>query len=209
LPSATKLEFFAYLRDNFGPELRRLGFKGSGQKFRRVHGEVINMINIQGYKYGGSVAVNLGLHLDFLPDSFTSEWPDLSKLREYDCEFRTRLTPRWRFDYWWKYDGLFRNPSRTAAHLVSTYLDRGEPQYAKFDATEKIASSISPKDIVAGRDLKIWGPVASIRAALTFAIINQHLGNDAIAREFAQAGLHDSDRAPVLRAKLEAILGAT
>lgn len=209
MPSVAKSEFFAELRETFAPELRRLGFKGSGQNFRRVRGEIINVVNIQGHKYGGKVAVNLGLHMDFLPKLFSSEWPDLTKLREYDCEFRTRLTPKGRFDYWWKYEGLLRNPSKSAAHLLKTYLNYGEPQFTKFDTTEKIAQSISPNEIAAGRDLKIWGPVASVHAALTFALINQHLGNLAIAREFAQAGLADSERAPILREKLEAIVNAT
>ena len=209
MPSAAKSEFFAELRDTFAPELRRLGFKGSSQNFHRVPGEVINVVNVQGHKYGGKVAVNLGLHLDFLPKLLSSEWPDLTKLREYDCEFRMRLTPRGRFDYWWKYEGLLRNPSKSAAHLLKTYLNYGEPQFTKFDTTEKIAQSISPNDIAAGRDFEIWGPVASVHAALTFARINQHLGNHAIAREFAQAGLVDLQRAPILREKLEAIASAS
>ena len=52
--------FFDVLKSEFAPKLRELGFSGSGQHFRRVRGEIINAINIQGNKYGNSCAVNWG-----------------------------------------------------------------------------------------------------------------------------------------------------
>ena len=64
-----KKEFYSYLKNEFGPQHREIGFKGSGSHFRRVNDEVIHCINIQGNKHGGSCAVNLGLHLTFLPIS--------------------------------------------------------------------------------------------------------------------------------------------
>ena len=55
-----KAVFFDVLKSEFAPKLRELGFSGSGQHFRRVRGEIINAINIQGNKYGNSCAVNWG-----------------------------------------------------------------------------------------------------------------------------------------------------
>lgn len=78
-----KKEFFGLLKDRFARALWQAGFKGSGQTFRRVQGEVINAINIQVNKYGGSVAVNLGLHLTFLPVC----WSNQSKRLQIESRF--------------------------------------------------------------------------------------------------------------------------
>jgi hypothetical protein len=94
--------FFDILKTEFAPKLRKLEFIGSGQNFRRVRGQIINVINVQGNKYGGSCAVNLGLHLTFLQVCWSSALPDVHKVKETDCEFRTRLAPGGKSDYWWK-----------------------------------------------------------------------------------------------------------
>ena len=62
-----KDEFLQVIKDEFAPRLRDIGFKGSGHNFKRINNEIINIINIQVNKYGGSYAVNLGLHLTFYP----------------------------------------------------------------------------------------------------------------------------------------------
>ena len=59
--------FLDAVKAEFAPQLRGLGFSGTGKHFRHVNGEIINAINIQGNTYGDSCAVNLGLHLTFLP----------------------------------------------------------------------------------------------------------------------------------------------
>ena len=207
--SAAKLEFFGLIRDEFAPELRSLGFKGSGQNFRRMRDDVVNTINIQGNKYGGSVAVNLGLHLTFLPVCWSGEVPDMSKIREVDCEFRNRLAPKGRTDYWWKYDGLFHVPSKKVAHLMSTYKNRGEAQFKEFDSVEKIANMLRPNEITTDGSLKLFGYVTAVRGALVMARVNRHIGKLELAREFAQAGLRNLGKATSLKPRLEEFLDAT
>lgn len=209
MSSAAKSEFFSLVRDDFAPALRDLGFKGSGQNFRRIRGEVINIVNIQGNKYGGSVAVNLGLHLTFLPASGSINLPETSKIKEVDCEFRQRLVPRGRFDYWWKYDGFFGSPQKRVNHLVSTYLNRGEPRFLQFDSVEKIANMLQLDEIVCDKTYKFFGYVHAVRGALVMARVNRHIGNAELAVEFAKAGLKKLGRVTSLKPALEEFLNAT
>ena len=98
--------FYNQLKEEFIPLLRDSGFTGSGQHFRRIKGEVVNAINIQNNKYGGSCCVNLGLHFTFLPACWDGmKILEPKKIKEVDCEFRTRLSPKGKSDYWWKFDG--------------------------------------------------------------------------------------------------------
>lgn len=53
--------FHDILRIDLVPLLRSDGFKRSGTTFRRITGEVIHIVNIQGSRYGGECCVNLGL----------------------------------------------------------------------------------------------------------------------------------------------------
>lgn len=202
----TKQVFYGLLRDEFAPRLRELGFKGSGSNFRRIRGDVINTINIQGNKYGGSSAVNLGLHLTFLPVNWRDELPEVTKIKEVECEFRKRLAPKKMHDYWWKYDGLFTSPAKQVSHLKKTYFDVGEPAFAKFDTVEKIASMISLDQIFADNYIDAFGGVTEVRAALTMARIHENIGNLDLARAFATAGMSNLGRATPLKSSFREIL---
>jgi len=206
MPVDTKKVFYGLLRDEFAPRLRELGFKGSGSNFRRIRGEVINTVNIQGNKYGGSSAVNLGLHLTFLPVNWEDQLPDIKKVKEIDCEFRNRLAPKRKHDYWWKYGGLFKSPSKQVSHLIDTYLKVGEPAFSKYDTVERVANMISIEESFANNYIEAFGGITEVRAALTMARIHQHLGNSDLAHAFATAGMENLDRAAVLKPRFQEIL---
>jgi len=201
--------FFDVLKQELSPGLRGLGFKGSGQNFHRVKNKVVNIVNIQIDKYGGSCAVNLGLHLLFLPSNSHIELPSLEKIKEYDCEFRTRLAPHSKTDYWWKYDSFLGSPQKKAHHLISTYFAHGEPQFANFDTVEKIAAMFTIDDLKKKDLLKVFGFVTLQPGALAMARIHQHLGNISKARQFADFGLDNLGSATNLKPLYEDILSAT
>jgi hypothetical protein len=201
-----KSVFFDVLKSEFAPKLRGLGFSGTGKHFRRVDGEIINAINIQGNKYGDSCAVNLGLHLTFLPMNWRSALPDVRKIKEIDCEFRTRLSPDMKSDYWWKYGGLLDSPTKSARHLIATYLESGEPYFRQYDCIEKIASMISVDEIKREAYLHSFGGITDVRAALAMARIRVHLGNVIEGKQFAAAGLAKIGGATLLRREFENIL---
>ncbi len=203
-----KKEFFDIVKKEFAPALRDVGFKGSGQNFRRVQDEVINVVNIQGNKYGGSCAVNLGLHLTFLPLNWTDQLPDIKRIKAYDCEFRMRLAPRYRNDYWWKFGSWLHTPTKKARHLINVYFQYGEPRFKRFNTVEKIVSMLSIDDIKTKCITNPFGTVAVQRGALTMARIYQHRGKVSRAKEFAKAGLDNIGRTETLRPALEEIINS-
>ena len=103
------------------PQLRGLGFKGSRRNFRRVQGEVVHILNVQGSSSGERCYVNLGVHLSFLPSAGTGT-SDLKKLKEYDCAFRSRLDPQPHFSLGWPY-GATPEQTERIVHLLSNAIE--------------------------------------------------------------------------------------
>lgn len=210
--------FFNCLKSEFAPKLRAIGFSGSGQNFRRFRDEVIQVINIQVNKYGGSCCVNLGLHLTFLPIAGESPLTNPKKLRASSCEFRWRLAPPGATDYWWGYEeslaahlpfgmegGKGREPIEKARDLIKTYEAYGEPRFQSVMTVEDIAQLFQPDDIGSGKPLPLYG-YTHIRGALTMARIQRYLGNEKLTRQFAEVGLEKIGKAKVLRREFEKIL---
>ncbi|WP_169089661.1 DUF4304 domain-containing protein [Paenibacillus sp. PL91] len=84
-------KFRKLIKKHLAPALKEHGFIGTDHHFvKDNNNHVINAIVIQADKYGGSCVVELGVHLDFLPNTIRESIP-ISKLTVYDCEFRKRL----------------------------------------------------------------------------------------------------------------------
>lgn len=201
-----KKEFLDILKNEFAPRLREVGFKGSGNNFRRVAGEVIHAINIQANKYGGSYAVNLGVHLTFLPVRWSGERPDPDKIFAYECEFSARLAPPGKTDYWWKYRGLLVSPVKSARHLIDTYFMHGEPRFADCDTLDKILAKLSLKAIQAGEDPPLPGPASPLGTAVCAARVHLYHGDKNAARALAEYALARHKQAPNLKSAIEEIL---
>jgi hypothetical protein len=207
-----KKVFYKLLREDLYPKLRKCGFKGSGQHFKRVDGDVIHAINIQNDKYGGSCCLNLGLHLSFLPIAWPQgQMPELDKIKEVDCSFRKRLTPKEKSDYWWKFkgSGLFSSKSETVEHLVSTYFEEGETEFEKYDTVDKVASMIPMNRIESDEYIQVFGGVVPVHGALTMARINKHLNRVKLCRDYARLGLKVMGQAKALKPELEALANET
>ncbi len=201
-----KKEFLNILKTEFAPRLRDAGFQGSGQNFRRVQGEVIHAINVQANKYGGSYAVNLGLHLTFLPLTWSRRVPDPAKIFAYECEFTTRLAPPGKSDYWWRYGGLLVKSANSARHLIETYSRYGQPQFAACDTIEKILTRLSVESLRAGIEPPLPGMASPLGTAVSAARVHLHRGDKAQARALAQYALANSDQVPKIKPVLEEIL---
>lgn len=182
--------FFYYLKEGFYPKLRENGFKGSGQNFRRVTGEVIHTLNIQANKYGGSCCLNMGMHLTFLPYTWSGEPPDVKRIRECDCEFRERLGENGFGDKWWKYDGgIFGSPRSSAYQLMNTYWSNGEPILQKYLSVDDVANLYTLDDLERKEYLPVFGGITRQRGALAMARILNHLKRNEEAVLFAEFGL--------------------
>jgi len=200
--------FAQQLKERFAPALRLAGFKGSGTHFRRINGEVINTIWIQGSQDGTKCVVNLGLHLTFLPLHGIGELPDVAKIKEIDCEFRDRLAPAGMQDYWWEYGSLLSPTSKHIAHLYATYFEYGESRFRAFDSVEAVAEMFSPERLRSGSYMNGFGGITVPRAALTMARIRTHLGQKQLAVEYARVGLDKLGNASGLRSVLEELARA-
>jgi hypothetical protein len=74
------------------PILRALGFRGSGQNYRKAEGDFVFVINFQGSRWGDNFYVNLGAQPVFIPAEGDA---DLGKLKEYECMLRRRVGAEW------------------------------------------------------------------------------------------------------------------
>lgn len=158
-------------RDHLAPELRALGFKGSGRHYIRMVDGFAMTVSLQGSMGGGQFAVNLGLQPLAIPDA-SGKRGDGKALREIDCVFRTRLSPD-RNDMWWAYDDSAE--SRIDAARVAAKLFRDHAM-ALFEERIAFFNTVSPAH------LDQTTPVT----CMTLALLREAQGNEEQARAFAR-----------------------
>ena len=207
--SEARDRFLALLREQLAPRLRASGFKGSGQNFLRIRGDTINAVNIQGSRFADECCVNLGIHFTFLPPTWAVEPRVVEKWREPDCEFRWRLSPREKYDHWWRYGTTTTETVETASDLVSTYLTIGEPLMERFSRVEAIVEALSPSSIQDPRNTAVPWTKPTVLHALALARIHSHLGNLRLSREYAQVGLATLGKFTAYKPALEELANAT
>lgn len=203
-----RLLFLDYLKSEFFPKLISLGFAGTENTYRRVHGEVISMVQFQEHRAGDRCCINLGLHLKFLPASWARHSLSIEKLTAADCEFQWRLNPPHKHDYWWRYHRWFHSPVRCAAHMLKTYLDYGETVFEHYRSVDDFAGLFTPEDFQSGAWRSASHGIRPQRGALTMARIYLHLGRHDQARAFAQAGIGQISPTTALAADYHDILKA-
>jgi hypothetical protein len=199
--------FLGALREVLTAELRSDGFRGSNANYRRFRDPVIQVINIQGSRYGGECCMNLGIHLAFLP-TVVGQAPEPGKLTEPECEFRRRLAPDGRQDQWWTYGWDEASAKASAAHLAELYRDRGKPHLDGWLEFPGRFADITVKDLENRRADALLGSTTSVRAALAFARMHVHLNRPDRAREFAEFGLIHLGPATALQPEFERLLSA-
>lgn len=202
--SASKERFLAHLKVDFFPRLRAAGFSGSGQNFRRLRGEVIQTLNLQGNRHGDSCTVNVGVHPTFLPVHFTGELPDPKKLEEVHCEFRRRLAPAASGDRWWSYDGP-PSPEASAATLIECFSTEGEAHFARLASIDAILAALDGEILARSEFVPALG-ITRARGALAAARIYAHRGDRATSRRMAAFGLAHLGPATALQPAFEALL---
>jgi hypothetical protein len=126
---ARRKAFQAAFKTAVGPWLKQEGFVLNGATARRFVGDAVHLINLQRWKHGGGVAVNLGIHFRFLPLLFNP--PPWESLEEHWCALRWRLTPDGG-DFWWR-DGIDAGETASSVdHLKATLLEHGAPWFDAF-----------------------------------------------------------------------------
>ncbi len=193
--------FHQLLRRDLSPLLRADGFKGSGTTFRRLTGDRIDAVNIQGSRYGGSCCVNTAVHFFFLPTASGGS-VDTKRIKEYECAFRTRLHEQ-SADHWWTYGESGGQAEAGIARLVEMYNRRGRAFFGQFEPFPDAFESITPAQLEAGDFSKMPGQMTIVLASLTMARILDHLGRRTRRQEFAEVGLRHLGGAARLKPELE------
>lgn len=183
------------------------GFKGSGTTLRRVQGEAIHVVNIQGSSCGGKCCVNVGLHFSFLPKAGGGLLGAPESLKEYECNFRNRVRETHELDHWWRYGETEKEAEASVASLIELYGKYGALFFKKFEPYPEVFEKITPAEMDAGDLSKLPIQMNLVNAALTLARIMNQLKRVDLRRQFAEIGLRNLGKAVGLKAEFEYLRG--
>jgi hypothetical protein len=174
-----------------GPRLRALGFTGSGQYYRKVAGEWVVVVNLQGSKWGDKFFVNLAAHPVLIP-TINDDPVDPKKIKEYDCLFRTRVGKDWSWNLRFG----------AGAELVSQIEQAANDLVTRAHGLRAAVATDPPETLVRNFAIGQTDAFASLhlaRAALAFGDVHK-------ASAIAEWGLNAAGDALILRARLKALL---
>jgi hypothetical protein len=184
----------------FAPRLRKDGFRGSGRKFYCEVGPWLNVVTVQGSKWGGSFAVNLGIHFIEAADVVGNPC-DPSKMTEANCEFRRRLSAD-RTEHWWKHEGDEASMFGAVQSAMEMYEKYGPNYFAK--AIQALEATTADTLEAGTLDLLGFGGTKS-RLGLALARIRRVEGKKEESRLFAEYALQHIGSAKALKPELESL----
>ncbi len=175
------------LLKQIAPRIRAMGFRGSGQNYRKSEGDFIFVINFQGSRWGESFYVNLGAQPAFVPAEGDA---DLAKVKEYECILRRRVGHDWS----WGMSG---------EELSSFESEIATAQAAFFGHAQTLRTALTASSV--GELLRNFGAgTTEARATLHLARAAAALGHSQKARELVNRGLElAGDSATLLRIELQ------
>jgi hypothetical protein len=183
------------------PRLREDGFSGSGRTFRRVCGGWIQVVNVQGSKWGGAFAINLAVHPLAIPD-LRGNAPDPRKVTEELCEFRRRLSES-RNDQWWEHNATVEGMNVAMTAAADVYVRFGRPLLEHVGAPDAPMNKVTAHDFARGNfDFAGFGST-KVRMALALARLRKSEGLVQESKAFASYGISNVGRAALLRHDLE------
>jgi hypothetical protein len=200
-------KFFEVLEELLLPLLDETAFRGSKWFFTRSRPPFIDALWLQVNKERTKCAVNLGVHLDFIPAK-SGKSVDASSIQVGDWELATRLTRDLRTgDQWWPFGRSKSETEASANDLVHAFRTRGLAFYQRFNTLPGPFAAITPESIAAGTaDPETLPSQTQVRAALLLARLYQHLGDTAKAKQFADVGMRHIGMAVNLKRPLQEIL---
>jgi hypothetical protein len=200
MSSATQPRLESAIRAALAPTLTEDGFRGSGRKFHRELDSWLQVITVQGSRWGGSFAVNLGIHFSGAPDVIgRSVVP--SKMTEAECEFRRRLSEGMT-DQWWKHEGDHESMLLAVQSAAVMYKRFGRGYFSQALVG---LNSVTPDDLVSGTfDFKGFGNT-KVRLGLALARIRRLQELPDQSKGFAAYALQHIGSASFLRSELEAL----
>ncbi len=169
---------------------------------------------IQADKSGGSCVMEMGVHLEFLPNSI-GEFKSSNEITTYDFEFRKRINKKEnlfkRFftverERCFQYGETEDDAIVTIIEMKKLFLDQGMSYFSQFNDL-RIITSISLAEIIArSKKIEDFGAPLDLRLALLIARTHKFQGNNRDAKEYAQWGLNNIGKATGLIKDFEAIV---
>jgi hypothetical protein len=189
------------IKKYFAPILRGDGFSGSGRCYRRVAGDLIQVVQVQGSRNGGKFAVNLAIQPIAVPDVLGNA-PNPAHIRDELCEFRRRLSEL-RADQWWEHDGSEESIDAAVLRAVAVYSVHGRKVFAEQSDTRSSLHTITPEQFESGRYRFSGFANTEVRMARALALMRKASGSVDQARAFARIGLARVGNAVALRKEFE------
>lgn len=188
------------------PILRSDGFSGSGRNFRRVAGDLIQVVQVQRAREGGRFAINLAIQPLSAPDTLGAP-PDPARIVADLCQFRRRLSEHGR-DQWWEYAPSQESIDDAVAKAAAIYAVIGRRLFSEQSGPKCPLCSVTPEQFDVG-DFDFSGFASTkVSMARTLSIMRRAAGNRDHQRAFAQIGLENIGSASGLRRELETLCAA-
>lgn len=187
------------------PVIRQDGFRGSGRTFRRIIGDTVQIVNVQGSSYGGQFAINLGMQPVSIPD-WLGQAVDVRKIGEPDCEFRCRLSETGS-DQWWSHDGTETAMDEAVSKATRVYETFGRRSLARISADDSNVYSLTPAEFESPLAHFHGFGWTKARVAFVLARLRAARGDHEQARAFASIALAElSPAATTLRQNIVKLL---
>jgi Domain of unknown function (DUF4304) len=195
------------IKNFLAPALREDKFGGSGRTYRRQIDGLIQVVNVQGSRSGGSFAINLAFHPVAIPDVLGHQ-PDPKRLTESLCEFRRRLAEG-NGDKWWNYESTLSSMETAMRDAAEFYIKRGRPLLNRVAGPNGLVALITAEQLDSDSFDLAGFRSTKTRMALALARLRASQGRHGDARAFAKIGLKDPPGMPALATELREIAGQT
>lgn len=193
------------IRSILRPALSNDGFRGAGRTFYKESNGLIQLVNVQGSRYGGSFAINLATQPSSAPTTL-GETPNPSRLTESECEFRRRLSANGD-DQWWSYSTTQKSMDSAVREATLLYQDFGRKILETIGGTNSPLFSLMPAEMPEFRERLLGFASTRCRTALVLARLRHAEGRTDESRAFASDGLRHVGRAIAIRSELEELSG--
>ena len=183
-------EFRKLVAKYFAPQIRELGWKGSGFHFRKFEdNHIVKVFGFQGAWYGGSVCCETAIHFDFLDDLAGKPF---DKATYGSCLIRERLSPKGKGDYHWRFSNKEEQNIKSVKEILSAFEKYGQRFYKDFENFPYPFTKIKARDLKKRPNYKLLGKYyvhSNIHLAWLLKEINLFIGKNEKASEFADFGI--------------------
>lgn len=200
--SVPKLE--ASLKEHFAPTLRSQGFTGSGRTYRRIVGDFLQVVNVQGSRHSGQFAINLGLQPLAIPD-VRGDVPDVKKITQELCEFHRRLSESG-VDQWWQHENTQASMDAAVKSAIHVFLSVGCSLFAQVSNDASPFLTIRAEQYRNGQFNFSGFGSTNVRTILALARLRFATAQFDEACAFARMGLEDVGNIAWLRRELRSLV---